>query len=59
MLWTYNQGDIINLNVEMYMVNVKDIRLNKETYDLRKMKPKRETQKDKADYLLECEKKVT
>ena len=32
--------------------------MNKETHDLRKMKPKREIQKDKADYLLECEKKV-
>jgi len=40
-----------------YEHTIKDIRLNKETQDLRKMKPKREMQKDKADYLLECEKK--
>jgi len=40
-----------------YEHTIKDIRLNKETSDLRKMKPKREMQKDKADYLLECEKK--
>ena len=55
----YYQFECRNVHEPCNMVNVKDIRLNKETYDLRKMKPKRETQKDKADYLLECEKKVT
>ena len=58
MFRTFNQGNpnfVLTICVGGLF---QDIRVNQETINLRKMKPKRESEPDKADSMLNYEKEV-